>query len=650
MAKLAKLNIKDLQGNVINLDLPNSPFAALDMSDERIIELLSRDFYTPTLDAKPTEDTLQYTDTDGEATDFRIGQACVYPDEEAENGMGISFLLAIRSDGKAVWGAGGGGTGSISVVITSNQGNDENIVSAVALFELVSTETGEGFEGGADVSIQDCSYKVSCTDVEGYNTPEPQIVAMSSSAQTVYFEYTCEKVIITATPPDGIDISELVVTVTDSEGKVWLEEPYGTGLTCNIPFGTIYSVTMQRISGYVKQKYTYTAGIDQREVNYEFTAINESYMIIDTKDKTTGRVSVLNPNRLNSIISNIDGVMMKRNGSKVCITYLSQQDNGKYYNGTTANTDGSEGDVMTCIPDVYYRFDDIGNGQVRYSITSSKPDDGYHHIPKCYIGQMKASVVDGVMRSVSGQTPVSGKSYNELLELAKNRGDGFGLIDWEAHCLIAMLLYCKYGTTDIQSAIGESKSYYNADNTTGTSLSLGETDSHPAEYNDNLEVVTEANYTTWNRALCLEGVFGGLYEYMQGVKYVNGTWYVTDRDGTERAIKTEDCATGWITDMELENGPRFDLIPTGSSGGSGSTYYADYAEMASGDFIATHAARGCFSDPNAEQPFPDDGVAYINATTGANEPSEFYGTRLAYYGNASIYNVSNFLSIENVLS
>lgn len=644
MAKLAKLNIKDLQGNVINLELPNSPFASLDMSDERLIELISRDFYTPTLESKPTEDTLQYTDTDGEATDFRIGQACVYPDKEAETGMGISFLLAIRADGKAVWGAGGGGTGSISVVITSNQGNDENIASAVALFELVSTETGEGFEGGVDMSIQDCSYKVSCTDVEGYNTPEPQILAMSSSAQTVYFEYTCEKVIITATPPDGIDISEKIVTVTDSDGKVWLEDAYGTGLTVNLPFGTVYTVTMERISGYVKQQYTYTAGIDQREVNYVFTAINESYLIIDTKDKTTGRVTVLNPNAFNSIMNiYLDVFMIRRKGSNVYGTYLSNKDCRKYYDGTTADTEGSEGDVMVCMPDVYYRYDNLGNGIIRYAITTSKPDDGYHHIQKCYVGQMKASVVDGVMRSVSGQTPVTGKSYNELLELAKSRGDGFGLIDWEAHCLIAMLLYCKYGTTDIQSMIGPSKAYYNQDNTTGTTLSLGKTDSFPTEYDENLEVVTEANYTTWNRALCLEGIFGGLYEYMQGVKYVNGTWYVTDRDGTERAIKTEDCATGWITEMALEKGPMFDLIPTGSSGGSGSTYYADYAEMASGDFIATHAARGCFSDPNTD-PFPDDGVAYINATTGANEPSEFYGTRLAYYGSVLIQNVSNYLS------
>lgn len=644
MAKLAKLNIKDLQGNVIDLDLPNSPFACLDMSDERLIELLSRDFYTPTLEAKPTEDTVQYTDTDGEATDFRIGQACVYPDEEAENGMGISFLLAIREDGKAVWGAGGGGTGSISVVITSNQGNDENIASAVALFELVSTETGDGFDDGSDVSMKDCSYKVSCTDVEGYNTPEPQIVAISSSAQTVYFEYTCEKVIITATPPDGIDISDKIVTVTDSGGKVWLEEAYGTGLTVNLPFGTVYTVSMQRLTGYKRQYHTHTAGMDQREINITFETIAESYLLIDTNDGTTGRISLLEPAKLNEILSHVRGCMMKPSESGASICYLSDTNNNKYSTGEAA-VSGDEGDIMTYLPDVYYLYENIGNGQVRYSITDERPDDEYHHIPACLIGQVKATEIDGVLRSVAGYTPVSGKSYNEFLAMATARGEGFGLIDYEAHCLLGMLMYAKYQTTDLQAAIGASHAYYDQDNTTGTTCHLGATDSQPAVTDEEGNVTTTANYTTYNRALNIEGIFGGLYEYMQGCKWLDGVWYVTERDGTERALHTPYVYTGWIRAMALEDGPRFDMIPQRTENGSSSTFYADYCEMVSGEYIATNAARGCFSDKQSGD-FPDDGISYLNATNTGNIQSEFYGTRIAYYGQITVIDsVSDYLAL-----
>lgn len=106
MAKVSKLRIvlKDSDNAEIlskELDIDN-PFASLDETDERLIELLSRDFYTPTLSAAPTVETLTYIDTDGSESPFRSGQTAIYPDASEEDGYGVSMFVT-SVDGKAIW-------------------------------------------------------------------------------------------------------------------------------------------------------------------------------------------------------------------------------------------------------------------------------------------------------------------------------------------------------------------------------------------------------------------------------------------------------------------------------------------------------------------------------------------------------------------
>lgn len=48
----------------------------LGISEDRFIELLSRDAYCPTLSAAPTSSTLTYIDTDGSTNHFHVGQLC----------------------------------------------------------------------------------------------------------------------------------------------------------------------------------------------------------------------------------------------------------------------------------------------------------------------------------------------------------------------------------------------------------------------------------------------------------------------------------------------------------------------------------------------------------------------------------------------
>lgn len=63
----------------------------LGISEDRFIELLSRDAYCPTLSAAPTSSTLTYVDTDGSTNHFHVGQLCRWAE-------GNDYRLAVCKD------------------------------------------------------------------------------------------------------------------------------------------------------------------------------------------------------------------------------------------------------------------------------------------------------------------------------------------------------------------------------------------------------------------------------------------------------------------------------------------------------------------------------------------------------------------------
>lgn len=64
---------------------------ALGLTEDRFVELLSRDLYCPTLTSAPTSSTRTYTDTDNSTNTFQIGQTCRWLD-------GSTYKIAILAD------------------------------------------------------------------------------------------------------------------------------------------------------------------------------------------------------------------------------------------------------------------------------------------------------------------------------------------------------------------------------------------------------------------------------------------------------------------------------------------------------------------------------------------------------------------------
>ena len=89
---MAEINKLDINGYTME-----SIYAKIGISYDRFVELLDRDFYTPTLTAAPTASTLTYTDTDGSVCEFRIGQFCRVADSTVDGGYKIYQCVDIKS-------------------------------------------------------------------------------------------------------------------------------------------------------------------------------------------------------------------------------------------------------------------------------------------------------------------------------------------------------------------------------------------------------------------------------------------------------------------------------------------------------------------------------------------------------------------------
>ena len=143
--------------------------------------------------------------------------------------------------------------------------------------------------------------------------------------------------------------------------------------------------------------------------------------------------------------------------------------------------------------------------------------------------------------------------------------------------------------------------------TTGTSNSTGIAD-------------TKNETSKYVCGLGLEGVFGGIYEWVKGVEINNRVWKITDPDGSTRNVNAG-TSDGWITNVAAENGPFFDMVPT-NVGGSETTHYSDYYYQNSGGSLVLARSYGD-SDTNG-------GVAYAFADSDASSTDSIFGSRLIF--------------------
>ena len=456
-------------------------------------------------------------------------------------------------------------------------------------------------------------YQVICGDASGYLSPETQTyLAVGGNKRQISLAYSTEKVMINVSTDDGADCSARTVQVINTANSQIVGSGSGSSVVIKVPFGISYKVKVDDFPGYLTpQEQSYTANSATRSVSFQYEKIVDASIVFDKSISDPSNITgEINSGVIATILSKFRRCLCKKTADgEVAISYLKDTDGNYYADDSSAKLDGTEGDVMVDFPEFYYKWEKVDDNKFRYRFAEYNVDGTFKHVPRSLVGAYKAYQTGSKLYSRSGVTPTTSTTYTNFASYAAARGAGYQMIDFQQHCVIAFMLYARYGNRNLQAVLGVGGATYNPATTTGTTNQKG-----------NRDTVNETS--GYVNGLGIEGVFGGQYEWTQGVSIQDRVWTITDPDGTQRNVNAG-TEYGWITKIAAETGPFFDMVPV-AVGGSETTHYSDYYYQTSGGPFCL--LRSCNSSNS------DGGVAFSYASRAASFSSTSIGSRLAFRG------------------
>lgn len=305
-------------------------------------------------------------------------------------------------------------------------------------------------------------------------------------------------------------------------------------------------------------------------------------------------------------------------------------------------------------------------------IEAMEPDWVLHE--ECLVGMYKASRdSQGRLRSVSGVTPVYGSNTNgtasywnydeqgeltvgqpqtsvtmnrsmkDLSNLAKCRGAGYQLVDYEMHKDIANLWMALYGRRNSQAINGSGVNYGTATGGSNTATVSGVTYKSPMRESSGSQRPRSLGLEDWacNGREWMDGVmvnvssFAGWYRSFKTNKpngaapsgsMANAVWHVLMPDGTERAVQG---VSGSTEICRVRHGRYCDVVPSKLvTNSSWDTYYCDQQE-----YNASTARAVARSGSNVNAFY---GFVYVNASSDSSFANFYIGSRLAFRGECEI--------------
>lgn len=601
--KIHKLKITDKNGTVTTPNLRGA-------DGER--------YHIPTLASAPDETILSYTE-EGITKLFDIGYMARVLD--AEKDEYFFYQLYNIAEGAAVWKkAGSGGdmqlSETVKITLTSNQAQPDTALNGATIHVTYGDQdislTWQGQELAATVPMN-MTYRVVCPTIDGYTLPEPsEHIALAGNTRGLSFAYNTSVTTITVTADDGTSVAAQTLTVTKVSDSSVIYSGAAGSVVVKIPFGTQYKVSVNAKSGYkTVPDQTLTASEASRTINLVYEKILSSQITFDKSIADPSNISGdINSGIIAQILAKGRRCLCKKSANgEVTICYLKDTDSNYYADNTSAVLTSGEGDVMVDFPEIYYKYVTTGGVKYAYRFAQYNVDGTYKHVKRSLLGAYKGYITGSKLYSRSGVIPTASTSYTDYFNAAAARGAGYQMIDFEQHNVIAFMLYAKYGTRDLQSVLGRGGANYSPATTTGTTNQKGNRD-------------TVGETVGYVNGLGIEGVFGGFYEWVQGVTIQNSVWSITDPDGTKRTVNGH-TSGGWITNVAAEAGPYFDMVPVGT-GGSETTHYSDYhSHSSSGPFCLLRSHYGTYTN---------GGPACAYANSAASHTSTNIAGRLAFRG------------------
>lgn len=331
------------------------------------------------------------------------------------------------------------------------------------------------------------------------------------------------------------------------------------------------------------------------------------------------------------------------NNISAAICQLDDSDSTIFADGTDASTDISTVgvDVMVKFPTFYWKMEELSNG---YDVDNDEVIHSHYwclRLSKEYIdgfkawntnqllGAYEAYSTNSKAYSVSGVESTGSISQANWKSYARARGyntsshEGFTIMKWKQHNIIAMLFFAIYGTTDSQSVYGIGASGYTKE--TGQTNILGMEDTRRYGNGDSGSV----NF------LGIENVSGNKGEWIDNVRVnyftTGNVFYITEDDNTVREVVTRAGAFIYVWPTRLVFGEHFDLVASpDTTGGSDSNGYCD------GIFLSQNASNVVFVSGNGNGTY--GGVVYVHANNTDSRTDGSFAARLAFLGEVTEYN------------
>ena len=310
------------------------------------------------------------------------------------------------------------------------------------------------------------------------------------------------------------------------------------------------------------------------------------------------------------------------------VQYYLNRDNYNYKeSGGSSVLTGNDGDVMVEFPKIGYKM--YNDSSYQYiQITDNPNAEGFCYLAhsldnendcdKIYIGAYLGSTSSNNLYSISGQSPTESITLTAARNQVSARGAGYQLLSFYPFTLLQCLYVIIYKNLNSQAALG--LGYTSISNS--AKANTGYTNTKPFCYGNS------SSGTEHVKFLGIEDFYGNLFQWIDGVycdlSYNIKTDYnnFTGSDGNHfRYSQPSGLSSNignWMTKIQGTNNTGF-VIKSGD--GSSTTYYTDYAYLASGYFgrFGGHWSTGA-----------DAGAFLLDVAYAASESYSNLGCRVVY--------------------
>lgn len=259
-----------------------------------------------------------------------------------------------------------------------------------------------------------------------------------------------------------------------------------------------------------------------------------------------------------------------------------------YYGEPTFKFDGSNGEVLTRIPEFYYKR--YVSNNYEYILISKEKHDGYIKSEQFSVGRYTMSGSSTRVYSRSGYEPLRSFTITNARTYARALGDGFGQLDWH-YFILQMLYLVEYANYNCQSILGQGRTggSNTTPNNSGGCDSLGMKSGC---------LGNDGTYSVIYRGI--EDIFGNIWQFIDGINiqdYVPYICYDSDKyavdtfSGSYHALGfTMPSANGYASKLGCDSNNPLAALPTEASGSS-TTNMCDYYYQNSGNRIALVGGR-----------------------------------------------------------